>query len=122
MSEKPRTTRSAAEHAGEATERVQLRLEVSGLPWSGRAAALLEGDGFGGETIRVGTPEEVATWVLALPTESDERHAQQRRKALEPLTGPVPEGAPNCARWLTRGDVGDWFSGWLVSRWRRTEN
>jgi hypothetical protein len=112
------TRRTAAELSGEACDRVHRRLEATGLAWGPRLAALIAGDGVGGETIAVGTPEEIAAAILALPASADDPWALERRQAIEFLTGPPARWAPRCARLVARGDLGDWYSGWLVARYR----
>jgi hypothetical protein len=118
MSDDRRTMRTAPGLAGEATTRVQLRLERTRRSWGPKLAALLVGDGRGGETIDVGTPEEIVVVILARPRAADEKHALRRLRATDFLFGPVPAWALNCARFVTRGDLGDWYVGWLATRYR----
>jgi hypothetical protein len=68
--------------------------------------------------IDVGTLEEIVDLILARPREVDEKHALRRLRATDFLLGPVPEWAPNCARLVTRGDLGDWHVGWLAARYK----
>jgi hypothetical protein len=118
MSDDRITMRTAPGLAGEATKRVQLRLERTRRSWGPRLAVLVVGDGRGSETVDVGTPEEIMSVILDRPREVHEKHGLRRLRAIDFLLGPAPVWALHCARFVTRGDLGDWHVGWLAPRYR----
>ena len=115
-------TLSAAEIAGEATDRVQAKVLESGRPWTPETAVFLMAGTLRDEDwIDVGSPVEIAERIrpIVLATMNDRYTTATRKRgaqqALSLVEKPAPmKGKSDCVRWVTRGKLRDWYSGWLV--------